>query len=67
MKQAVEKMFALVALVVIGLFILTHRCWRYGCVRYPWAGFFPYLELLESAMMVVALLFLGMYAVGRVR
>ena len=67
MKQLLEKLFALGALVVIGLFVLTHRCHRIGCVRYPWAGFFPFLESLESAMMIVALVFLGMYVVGEIR
>lgn len=67
MKQTLEKGFALVALVVIGLFVLTHRCWKYGCVRYPWASFFPYLEALESAMVVVALVFVAMFVVGEIR
>ena len=67
MKDALEKLFGFAALVVIGLFILTHRCWRLGCVRYPWASYVPYLESIESAMTVVVLIFLGMYLVGEIR
>jgi len=67
MKQTVEKLFALVALVVIGLFSVTHLSFRGGFVRYPWASYVPFIGEIESAMMAIAMIFLVMWAVGEIR
>ena len=62
MKDAVESVAAVVVVAVVGVFVLTHRCTRLGCIRYPWAGFVPGVELAESAMMLVAMTFLVVWA-----
>jgi len=67
MKGALERVIALVVLVVIGLYSLTHACVRGGCVRYSWASAVPFVGSLESAMMIVALFFLAAYVVGGIR
>jgi len=67
MKQTVEKLFGLIALVVIGLFSVTHISFRGGFIRYPWASAVPFIGEIESAMMAVAMIFLLMWIVGEIR
>jgi len=63
-KDAVESVAAVVFLAVLGVFALTHHCGRLGCIRYPWAGFVPGVALAESAMTVLAMMILVLWAAG---
>ncbi|WP_284007815.1 hypothetical protein [Haloarcula pelagica] len=53
--------------VVMVLWSVTHACGRVACVRYPWAGALPGLELVEAGVVLLAAVAIAAVAVDSVR